>query len=760
MDEKIERVIRHTKTLKDLNQFEENAQKRNNLTPEIKDAITARMVELGKAEIAQRTGFDLENLSPAEEKIVKAASLYLALKKKKGTDAGYTIRQMKKQGFLDAAEISVSKRNPTQGYQELENADLSDLSYEQIVIDHPEEFSPRAMWFARRTLNLPNDSEKPPVRSLTPVQSRTETLLEWLRERSVSNGGLIRPFSNAEAAAVLGMDDMHRYGRVFGNIQSRIDFACYMSGLPPLGLTADSPFDKAWNQGDRDWGFPIEKMQASAQSKTWRRKDFERILRETEKLPGQAHIPWLNELTTNEVGIKTWAYGLEPFAAEENILEDETEPVTKRNPLWSRDELILALDLYVRFQSNPPETEIAELSELLQKIARVRKLAVGPTYRNANGVRMKLSNFRRLDPVYIADGKVGLSQGSDEEKVIWNEYADNVVALRAAATAIRAAHDVPQNEMQNEQDLHIVSSTDVPYWAFVCNPKKWAIDKFLEKNIKHDSWGIRPSDRYKFAPGQLGIVRVGVDQRTKAELDGRERLESGIYALVEVESHAYEGTGAGDEFWTPGEQHEPGRPTVRIRYLRTYQENPLTIERLREERPEMSPHILNSLQASCFPISAQDFHEIMGLLGEDLDNLPLDFEKSDITTDILAKLEKKYKNAAPEVKSNLSKRIERGPIGAQVKRAIGHKCQLCEALGRNPVGFLKPSGEPYVEAHHVMPVSERQVGSLSASNIMIVCANHHRQIHYGGIKVNITDNSFELDIDDRSVSLPRFSSRN
>ena len=28
--------------------------------------------------------------------------------------------------------------------------------------------------------------------------------------------------------------------------------------------------------------------------------------------------------------------------------------VSARNPPWSRDELILALDLYVRFKGNPP----------------------------------------------------------------------------------------------------------------------------------------------------------------------------------------------------------------------------------------------------------------------------------------------------------------------------------------------------------------------------------------------------------------------
>ena len=81
--------------------------------------------------------------------------------------------------------------------------------------------------------------------------------------------------------------------------------------------------------------------------------------------------------------------------------------------------------------------------------------------------------------------------------------------------------------------------------------------------------------------------------------------------------------------------------------------------------------------------------------------------------------------------------------------------QVCEALGINPLGFLKMNGEPYVQAHHVMPVSTKEVGSLSASNVMTVCANHHRQLHYGGIEVRISDKTFEFEIDGQLVAIQR-----
>jgi predicted RNA-binding protein with PUA-like domain len=292
------------------------------------------------------------------------------------------------------------------------------------------------------------------------------------------------------------------------------------------------------------------------------------------------------------------------------------------------------------------------------------------------------------------------------------------------------------------------------YWVFVCNPKKWAIDKFLAQNIERDTWGIRPSDRERFAPGQLGIVRVGIDQRSAAERDGRPPLEAGIYALCEVESTAFDGTGASSEFWAPGAERAPGWPTVNIRYLKSYAASPLTIERLRTERPDVSRLLLNGFQAASFPITDKDFHAVMALLGEDLDELAPSPSDNPVA-DQLAALERKYMNASPEVKVRVSKGIERGPVGNLVKKTNGFRCQVCEALGSNPIGFLKKNGEPYVEAHHVMPVSTKEVGSLSASNVMTVCANHHRQLHYGGMEVLIGDRTFEFEIDGRPVAIQR-----
>ncbi len=753
MDERLARIIRNISTFEGLAQFEKNAGERDALNDEVRHAIKIRSAELGRALVSQRTGLDLSDLSPAEEKIVEAVSEYVGVMKREGKDATRTFLQLRNRGLIDSAETAVAKSKPTQGFQTLADADLADLSYEQIIVDHPDEFSSRALWYSRRTLGLPNDTDRPPAKSVTPVQRRTEALLEWLQGQSEANGGHLPSYTNADAAAVLGMTDMHQFGRVFGNIQSRIDFACYSAGLPPLGLAAQEPFAMAWSQQDRSWEFPVGIMQAAAQSRAWSARDFEVVLRETEGLPGQAHISWKRELTTKEAKVREWAFGLQGGSQASTPEGAEDEAKSPRNPPWSRDELILALDLYLRFRDAPPgknSEEVAELSAFLGRMGRSLGLTDAETFRNANGVYMKMMNFRRFDPEYTAGGKVGLARGNKEEEVVWNEFASNPTRLATAVVNIRAGVDgsanrAPANATSNEE----------PYWVFVCNPKKWNIGEFLERGIEHDTWGIRPSDRQRFAPGQLGIVRVGVDQRTVEERNGKPPLEAGIYALCEVESEAFDGTGASSEFWASGEGRDPGWPTVNIRYLRTYLGKPLTIERLRKERPDLSPLLLNGFQAASFPITARDFHAVMALLGEDLDALPSPAGPDDATADQLAALEKKYMHASPEVKVRVSKCIERGPVGALVKKATGFRCQVCEALGLDPVGFLKKSGEPYVEAHHVMPVSTKEVGSLSASNVMTVCANHHRQLHYGGVEVAISDATFDLIIADVAIKIPR-----
>ena len=56
---------------------------------------------------------------------------------------------------------------------------------------------------------------------------------------------------------------------------------------------------------------------------------------------------------------------------------------------------------------------------------------------------MKLMNFRRLDPLYTADGKVGLVRGAKTEEEVWAEFAGDVLRCAKVADAIMESVNDP-----------------------------------------------------------------------------------------------------------------------------------------------------------------------------------------------------------------------------------------------------------------------------------------------------------------------------
>ena len=111
----------------------------------------------------------------------------------------------------------------------------------------------------------------------------------------------------------------------------------------------------------------------------------------------------------------------------------------KRNPTWSKDELIVALDFYIRFNGNPPDKrgmEIKQLSDILNQMDCGKERATDK-FRNANGVYMKLMNFRRFDPKYAAKGRSGLTRGGKGEEEVWNDFYYRPKELKEAAGAIK-----------------------------------------------------------------------------------------------------------------------------------------------------------------------------------------------------------------------------------------------------------------------------------------------------------------------------------
>lgn len=147
----------------------------------------------------------------------------------------------------------------------------------------------------------------------------------------------------------------------------------------------------------------------------------------------------------------------------------------KRNPPWSRDELILALDLYHQHGGRDPgdtHPAVIALSALLREMAGTAGLT---TFRNPNGVAMKLMNFRSLDPSFTAAGGKGLASASRLDREIWNEFAGDRQGLAVAAEAIRQEIKVGlDNDVLDEIESYEAKEGRVSY----------RIHKHLERDRK------------------------------------------------------------------------------------------------------------------------------------------------------------------------------------------------------------------------------------------------------------------------------------
>ncbi len=100
-----------------------------------------------------------------------------------------------------------------------------------------------------------------------------------------------------------------------------------------------------------------------------------------------------------------------------------------------RDELILALDLYLQEGRVPTDESVRDLSKVLRAIPIDRHFADDPRFRNENGVRLKVSSFVAIDP---ASDTSGMSRHGAGDVAVWDEFHQRPDELHAAAMAIRS----------------------------------------------------------------------------------------------------------------------------------------------------------------------------------------------------------------------------------------------------------------------------------------------------------------------------------
>lgn len=110
-----------------------------------------------------------------------------------------------------------------------------------------------------------------------------------------------------------------------------------------------------------------------------------------------------------------------------------------KNPRWSRDEIILVLNLYVQLAGRDPGVDHPAVKDASDELRQMATTIGSATYRNPSGVIMKMMNFRSLDPAFTARGSIELKGASELDREIWQEFYGRTHELAVAAEQVRAA---------------------------------------------------------------------------------------------------------------------------------------------------------------------------------------------------------------------------------------------------------------------------------------------------------------------------------
>jgi 5-methylcytosine-specific restriction protein A len=108
-----------------------------------------------------------------------------------------------------------------------------------------------------------------------------------------------------------------------------------------------------------------------------------------------------------------------------------------------------------------------------------------------------------------------------------------------------------------------------------------------------------------------------------------------------------------------------------------------------------------------------------------------DIGKADYKDDLYQQAVQNYQSVPPEKRSSI---VSSFPRSAAIACAAIEKANFKCSIDPGHKTFLTKSGIPYMEAHHIIPLSEQEKFGTSIDtpdNIICLCPNCHRFIHHG-----------------------------
>jgi hypothetical protein len=159
---------------------------------------------------------------------------------------------------------------------------------------------------------------------------------------------------------------------------------------------------------------------------------------------------------------------------------------------------------------------------------------------------------------------------------------------------------------------------------------------------------------------------------------------------------------------------------------------PLAIEIVRQFPPFDTILQTARLNTTAIPIELDDYNKLLSLISDSFidsyDNVEIELNSQDIDIADALKL-KPQKNSA-----NITSWIRDSRISkAAIKRA-NYKCELSTDTDSHESFIASFTNRNFVEAHHLIPMKEQSKFTFSldnALNIVALCPNCHRLVHYG-----------------------------
>ena len=116
---------------------------------------------------------------------------------------------------------------------------------------------------------------------------------------------------------------------------------------------------------------------------------------------------------------------------------------------WSRDELILGLDLYLREGVSPKRESAEELSQFLRGRSSEEDVA-DPRFRGLGSVSYKLGNFAAIDPNNDSKGASHIGAGDLQ---VWEEFGHDPDLTRRTALSIREHTSMTSKPAAREAEI-------------------------------------------------------------------------------------------------------------------------------------------------------------------------------------------------------------------------------------------------------------------------------------------------------------------